>query len=165
MSVCGDGCLRSYRPDAPGAGALAALPRKARRKPALQPRQTSECPGGPLQSVPVDVVTAPTTLDALHAVGTSLQISPGGRFVVYVGVIGSTSELYAVRVDGGSPTRLNGPLPAEGDVAVFEIGRFGNVFYIAAQTTSGQTELYTIRSASHRFRSGPIRMVQHVSGQ
>ena len=115
--------------------------------------------------MPVDVVTAPTTLDALHTVGTSLQISPGGRFVVYVGVIGSTSELCAVRVDGGSPTRLNGPLPAEGDVAVFEIGRFGNVFYIAAQTTSGQTELYTIRSASHRFRSGPIRMVQHVSGQ
>ena len=75
------------------------------------------------------------------------QLSPDGRFAVYVhdATVDGAQELWSVRVAGGAPVRLSGLLPVGVSVDDFQISADSQrVVYMAAQETTGQTELYSI---------------------
>ena len=80
-------------------------------------------------------------------VGPIFQISPDGRYAVYLadqdtdGVL----ELYSVLLGGGSPVRLNPPLPFGRNVTSFRISPDSSrVVYLTDQQTDNVIELYSV---------------------
>jgi Tol biopolymer transport system component len=79
---------------------------------------------------------------------TSFVMSPDGDWVLFLAdfsVLGKW-ELWRARVDGtGSPTKLNGPLIANGDVVSARISHDGSrVVYRADQEADEVTELFSV---------------------
>jgi len=129
-----------------------------------------------LYSVPIDGSAPPVRInlpllpesDVLYhapSAGQEFQISPDGRVVAYVAgrVQGDPFQLYVVPIDGsGGGARLNGALPAGGDVTAFDpwfdeqffiphaqaLFRFTpdgtRVLYVADQRIDGRPELYSV---------------------
>ena len=105
-------------------------------------------------SAATDVVTIKLN-DTLTTGGDvkNAMISPDGQWVVYRADQDTNDaiELYSVPIDGGTPTRLNGPLPAASEVLyAFDISPdSARVVYAAPQDTTGKVELYNrVASAS-----------------
>ena len=74
-------------------------------------------------------------------------ISPDSQRVVYLGDqdTDKVKELYSVPIGGGTPTKLNAPLVAGGEVNGFLISADGTrVLYIADQETDEILELYSV---------------------
>ncbi len=79
--------------------------------------------------------------------GLTSQVTPDGATVIYRTDQDTAfmRELYSVPVDGGTPTKLNGALPAGGDVADFTISPDGaTVVYRADQDADEVYELYSV---------------------
>ncbi len=78
---------------------------------------------------------------------SATELSPDGRFVVYVhdATVDNARELWSVRVAGGAPIRLSGLLPAGASIDDFQISADSQrVVYSVDQETTGQIELYSI---------------------
>ncbi len=86
-------------------------------------------------------------VSTLLAPGVSgfLEISLDSAQVVFErDVTPGLVELFSVPIAGGTPTKLNSPLQANGDVGYFSISPDGTrVVYAADQETDGVLELYT----------------------
>jgi Tol biopolymer transport system component len=121
-----------------------------------------------LYSVPVTGPPTIVSLNLLHGIeGGFLDVmgnfrfTPDGRRVIYMGdqAVDDVFEVYAVQA-GGPATgrlRLNGPLPAEGDVDQFAAASDSeHIVYIADQDTNDVDELYVsiIRPARARRWTG-----------
>ncbi|MEM8535191.1 MAG: Calx-beta domain-containing protein [Chloroflexota bacterium] len=105
-----------------------------------------------LYSVPIDGSSTSVKLNTSFPVGSSgvsevTYISPDSKQVVYIADQDTLDvrELYRVPINGGTPTKLNGPLVADGDVFSFVITPDGsNVIYRADQETNDTYELYRV---------------------
>jgi len=75
------------------------------------------------------------------------KFAPNGARVVYRAAqeVAGKVELYSVAAGGGTPVKLNGTLPAEGDVFVFHVSADGSrVVYAADQEVDERTELWSV---------------------
>jgi Tol biopolymer transport system component len=109
-------------------------------------------------SAPVSGGSAPTLLSGPflngHGVGHPFQpiapllLSPDSSRVVFLSDHGTDGvfELYSVPVDGSAPeSKLNGPLPAGGDVYQFEISSDSSrVVYRGDQMSDGVFEVFSV---------------------
>lgn len=105
-----------------------------------------------LYSVPIDGSSTSVKLNTSFPVGSSgvsevTYISPDSKQVVYIADQDTNDmyELYRVPITGGTPTKLNGPLVADGNVFSFVITPDGsNVIYRADQEINDTYELYRV---------------------
>ena len=111
----------------------------------------SQTPTYQLYSAPLAGGTPETrlngTMGASQDVETGFALRFDGSKVVYRSDEGTNdmSELYAVPTAGGTRTKLNGALTANGDVLDFAISPDGNhVVYIADQATDALNELWSV---------------------
>ena len=103
-------------------------------------------------SVPIDGSSTSVKLNTSFPVGSSgvsevTYISPDSQSVVYIADQDTNDmyELYRVPINGGTPTKLNGPLVADGNVFSFAITPDGNhVIYRADQEINDMYELYRV---------------------
>ncbi len=139
-----------------GAGTSSNLAFSADAAHLVFTRATTVPPTVELRSVRTDGSAAPVVLSSMHSsrIFRRIQLAPDARSVVYQADPASDEvyELFAVDVGGASPpVRLNGPLPAGGDVDVpvsatetlFRITPDSNqVVYLADQDVDGVFELF-----------------------
>lgn len=106
-----------------------------------------------LYSVPVGGGTvtklSPNTLTTTRQVLFTRRISADSSTVVYLGDqnTNAVNELFSVPIGGGTVTRLNNPLPSDGDVGLFgvELTPDGSrVIYSADQETNNVHEVFSV---------------------
>ena len=105
-----------------------------------------------LYSVPIDGSSTAVKLNASLPVGSSgvrssFHISPDSNRVIYLADQNTptVAELYSVAITGGSTTKLNDPLVADGQVLNYRISSDSTtVVYRADQETDGVTELFSV---------------------
>jgi hypothetical protein len=108
-----------------------------------------------LFSSPLDGSASPVRISgpmiaAGNYVDDSLIFAPDGRAVLYLAdaVVNEQVELFRTAVDGSSPAvRLNGPLPAGGDVIAGSVRITPDgtrAVYVADETVDGQQDLYAV---------------------
>ena len=88
-----------------------------------------------------------TTSDGTGRRNKTYEISPDGNLVVYLAEQNTegVSELFEVPITGGATTKINGALPAGGEVESFQISPDSStVLYLADQDTDNTTELYSV---------------------
>lgn len=98
--------------------------------------------GGPITKLNPPITASDGEVDS----GTA-TFSPDGSRVVFLAdwQINNAYELFSVPVAGGTPVRLNGDLPMNGNLAGFEITPDGSsVVYVASQDSAGEFELYIV---------------------
>lgn len=86
--------------------------------------------------------------------GNAFEISADSTTVVFLAdqVTNNVHELWSVPISGGEPIKLNGPLPAGGDVKIsnslfgngIELTPDGTVVYVADQDTNNVRELWAV---------------------
>jgi Tol biopolymer transport system component len=89
------------------------------------------------------------------------RVSPDSTHVLYIADedVNEKSELYNVPITGGTPVKLNGILPSQGDVTRAEFTPDGNrVIYLANEDSASTFELYSVASSggTPTKLSGPL---------
>jgi Tol biopolymer transport system component len=98
--------------------------------------------GGPITKLNPPITASDGEVDS----GTA-TFSPDGSRVVFLAEWQTNNiyELFSVPVAGGTPVRLNGDLPMNGNLAGFEITPDGSsVVYLASQDSAWEYELYIV---------------------
>ncbi|MBP9144996.1 MAG: hypothetical protein KBI44_10970 [Thermoanaerobaculia bacterium] len=128
-----------------------------RPRPVRRERERRSCAVATLALLATLAASPPAATAASHRLSQGLpfsdvpaasaQLSPDGHFAVYIhdATVDEARELWSVRVAGGAPVRLSGPLPGSVTVDSFAISADSQrVVYTVAQETAGQVELYSI---------------------